>query len=821
MAPEVILCETIKDCPYNYKADIWSFGITLIEFAEIDPPNHEMHPMRVFMKIQKSLPPTLKQPSKWSIKFNDFIAKCLVKDPEQRPSASDLLQHPFVKSVTDMHPLVELVSEANAEVVYEEKDIEELDDMASSDTESVMDVDAISVASESTNHKGLGADLVTPKTEELPHIGAGRDSDKLVRESSVESPSTAGSASPGVIPLIMVDDEEPEQKDSDSIVIEVPKPSPPPPCEVRVDEEVHPQPVPVPTETSFPDEDESVTVEEKVEEDDGKSKVEVEPIVVVLPEKEIDVKEREVEEKVDEKIEPAAVVEDEEVETGKETAEKDEDKECADAELEESVNEEGIPCTKDEEMPSPVAEDREPKELENKSAEKAEDNLEGPEAAVIPEYHLGPSSSEIKPAEMDEKPEVATIEPVEIPEPEIGKPEDEMAESEVSEEKPDLEVVGDVEEDIHTEEMKKSASDVDIILQVSAEIITDVVASNDEKLAVVEEPPQKSTEEVEPKMEEDVEEHGKPEEDSGICDEFSKTSTPEESSKTIESVDELEVSEDKDVKVPDVISGIGITVSEADESRSADKSHKVIEERERPAEKSSDIKENNVVGGSVRFEVVAAKIDGDAAVADSQTKSSEICESKQPKQDEDKKAPSHLYEKKKYANAGIAAASAASAAAAAAAAKPTTVVDDSVLMPPPQEIPRPRSGDTDGRRTPDPEEVVLRPKANRSGATTPVEAVEADVEKIQAAKRQRNKTRKTLTKTRKFVVNGIEMTSQTSRVVGAEELKKQHEHDLWKADLRELKRLHVEENRLLGGAAARLRWPRTNRRRSLNWTCRI
>jgi hypothetical protein len=40
-------------------------GITLIEFAEIDPPNHEIHPMRVFVKIQKSPPPTLKQPPKW------------------------------------------------------------------------------------------------------------------------------------------------------------------------------------------------------------------------------------------------------------------------------------------------------------------------------------------------------------------------------------------------------------------------------------------------------------------------------------------------------------------------------------------------------------------------------------------------------------------------------------------------------------------------------------------------------------------------------------------------------------------------------------
>lgn len=65
MAPEVVLCETFRDNPYDYKADIWSLGITLIELAEMDPPNHEMTPMRVLLKIQKQDPPTLSQPSKW------------------------------------------------------------------------------------------------------------------------------------------------------------------------------------------------------------------------------------------------------------------------------------------------------------------------------------------------------------------------------------------------------------------------------------------------------------------------------------------------------------------------------------------------------------------------------------------------------------------------------------------------------------------------------------------------------------------------------------------------------------------------------------
>lgn len=65
MAPEVVMCETSKDRPYDYKADIWSLGVTLIELAQIEPPNHEMNPMRVLLKIAKSEPPTLMNPSRW------------------------------------------------------------------------------------------------------------------------------------------------------------------------------------------------------------------------------------------------------------------------------------------------------------------------------------------------------------------------------------------------------------------------------------------------------------------------------------------------------------------------------------------------------------------------------------------------------------------------------------------------------------------------------------------------------------------------------------------------------------------------------------
>ncbi|XP_055004874.1 serine/threonine-protein kinase 10 isoform X2 [Boleophthalmus pectinirostris] len=119
MAPEVVMCETMKDAPYDYKADIWSLGITLIELAQIEPPHHELNPMRVLLKIAKSEPPTLDYPHKWSSEFNDFLRRCLDKNPETRPTAAQLLEHPFVNSVTSNRPLRELVAEAKAEVMEE------------------------------------------------------------------------------------------------------------------------------------------------------------------------------------------------------------------------------------------------------------------------------------------------------------------------------------------------------------------------------------------------------------------------------------------------------------------------------------------------------------------------------------------------------------------------------------------------------------------------------------------------------------------------------------------------------------------------------
>ncbi|XP_022080772.1 STE20-like serine/threonine-protein kinase isoform X1 [Acanthaster planci] len=155
MAPEVVICETLKDNPYDYKADIWSLGITLIELAQQEPPYHDLHPMRVLIKIPKADPPTLLAPSRWSKNFSKFIKLCLDKNPETRPTATELSKHPWLAEVLDNKPIRDLLCEAKAEVTEEIFELPE--DQIPIERRS-------SIGADSTDSEDILASLGTPTT---------------------------------------------------------------------------------------------------------------------------------------------------------------------------------------------------------------------------------------------------------------------------------------------------------------------------------------------------------------------------------------------------------------------------------------------------------------------------------------------------------------------------------------------------------------------------------------------------------------------------------------------------------------------------------
>ncbi|KAK7275702.1 hypothetical protein RIF29_16824 [Crotalaria pallida] len=92
MAPEVVKG---KNHGYGLPADIWSLGCTVLEMLTGKIPYSHLECMQALFRIGKGeLPPV---PDFLSRDARDFILQCLKVNPDDRPTAAYLLNHPFVQ----------------------------------------------------------------------------------------------------------------------------------------------------------------------------------------------------------------------------------------------------------------------------------------------------------------------------------------------------------------------------------------------------------------------------------------------------------------------------------------------------------------------------------------------------------------------------------------------------------------------------------------------------------------------------------------------------------------------------------------------------
>ncbi|GLT57755.1 hypothetical protein SLA2020_307050 [Shorea laevis] len=92
MAPEVA---TGGNKRYKLSADIWSLGCTVLEMLTRENPYSTLERHQALFKIMRGQPPPV--PDSLSNDARDFILRCLQVNPNNRPTAAQLLDHSFVR----------------------------------------------------------------------------------------------------------------------------------------------------------------------------------------------------------------------------------------------------------------------------------------------------------------------------------------------------------------------------------------------------------------------------------------------------------------------------------------------------------------------------------------------------------------------------------------------------------------------------------------------------------------------------------------------------------------------------------------------------
>ncbi|CAK7322618.1 unnamed protein product [Dovyalis caffra] len=106
-----------KSAGYDFRADTWSIGCPVVEMVTRKYPQYNAkNAVGLELAIRKGKGPII--PDSLSHHLKDFINKCLQPDPKDRPTAAELLAHPFVNESSCTQPdLIELLSGERALII--------------------------------------------------------------------------------------------------------------------------------------------------------------------------------------------------------------------------------------------------------------------------------------------------------------------------------------------------------------------------------------------------------------------------------------------------------------------------------------------------------------------------------------------------------------------------------------------------------------------------------------------------------------------------------------------------------------------------------
>jgi len=102
----------VKGKDYTCKVDVWSLGVMALEMVEGEPPYMNETMLKALFKIAKEGIPPFKNPELMSDQLKSFIKACCTMDPLTRPSSTDMLKHPFLKTgcpISGIIPLTNMI----------------------------------------------------------------------------------------------------------------------------------------------------------------------------------------------------------------------------------------------------------------------------------------------------------------------------------------------------------------------------------------------------------------------------------------------------------------------------------------------------------------------------------------------------------------------------------------------------------------------------------------------------------------------------------------------------------------------------------------
>lgn len=101
MAPEMWTDDMEVKQGYGTEVDCWAYGCTVYEMATGMPPNAQFHPS-MLAQVLKTAPRL--EGGNYSRELREFVAFILEERPEDRPSAEEIVRHPYIANTQKKYP---------------------------------------------------------------------------------------------------------------------------------------------------------------------------------------------------------------------------------------------------------------------------------------------------------------------------------------------------------------------------------------------------------------------------------------------------------------------------------------------------------------------------------------------------------------------------------------------------------------------------------------------------------------------------------------------------------------------------------------------